>query len=239
MRRFFAIGVVMAVIVGFTGCSASDSGGQPTLVPGDGQEFVTGDVATFMADDAEAGQPLASPFTLEAAERGEGSATIDNALVDGRRTTISWSSGTPLPITGGGGLELGPVHVEVDPGGVTWGLDGGTRNFVPGTYRAGAAVAVGTAGIASTRDSVSFEADSQTVLNARGGVVVKVDPQSLKLTGPGKISVSGTLKVQDPDETREAGAVTFGPGPFEVDLTPGGSTGVTLRSVLQGRVTAS
>jgi len=231
-------GLFVASVV--AGCSGSSGAGndQGVLVPGPGQEFVTGDVAHFVADDAQWGRPLASPFTLTAVERGTADATIENALVGGTRTTISWPSGTPLPITGTGGLELGPVHVDVDAGGVTWALDGGARTFVPGDYQASASVAVGTGGIATPRDSVSFRADAQTVLTSRGGVVVHVDPQSLELTGPGRISVSGALQVQSPSSTRRASTVTFGPGPFKITITPGGS-GPTLNAVLQGRATAS
>ncbi len=237
---------VAAVVVsmGVAGCSKSSSGGkgggdEPVMVPGPGQEFVTGDVAHFLAEDAQSSQPLASPFTLMAAERGAASATIENALIDGRRSTISWPSGTPLPITGTGGLDLGPVQVDVDPTGVTWALDGGARTFVPGSYVAGASVAVGTGGIATPRESVSFGADERTVLTSRGGVTVKVDPETLELTGPGKTSVSGSLRVQSPDTTRRAAAVTFGPGPFKITLTPEGSTGVRINAVLQGKATAS
>jgi len=244
MRPVRAVLVAATVLVAsmVAGCSGSSGQGgkdQPVLVPGAGQEFVTGDVAHFVADDAQAGHPLASPFTLTALERGTANATIENALVDGKRTTISWPSGTPLPITGTGGLDLGPVHVDVDAGGVTWALDGGARSFVAGDYQAGAPVAVGTGGIATPRDSVSFRADQQTVLTSRGGVVVHVDPQSLELTGPGRISVSGTLRVQSPSSARQAGAVTFGPGAFKITLSPGGATGVSMNAVLQGTATAS
>ncbi len=238
------VAVLTLTLVGLVGCSKSSSGGrggkdEPVLVPGPGQEFVTGDVVHFVADDAQSSQPLATPFTLSAAERGEASATIENALVDGRRSTISWPSGTPLPITGAGGLDLGPVHVEVGPPGVVWNLDGGVRTFIPGDYEAGASVAVGTGGIATPRESVDFHADERTVLTSRGGVTVHIDPQTLELTGPGKISVSGTLKVQAPDSTRQSAAVTFGPGPFKITLTPGGGTGVRVNGVLQGKATAS
>ncbi|MDQ6798735.1 MAG: hypothetical protein M3011_12100 [Actinomycetota bacterium] len=232
--------VAVVGAMGLAGCAKDNAAKDGTvLVPGPGQEFVTGDVAHFLADDAQSSKPLASPFTLMAAERGEASATIENALVDGSRSTISWPSGTPLPITGPGGLELGPIHVDVDPTGVTWALDGGARSFVPGTYVAGASVAVGTGGLAASRDSVEFRADERTVLTSRGGVTVHVDPESLELTGPGKTSVSGNLRVQGPDSTRRASAVTFGPGPFKVTLAPGGSTGVSINAVLQGKATAS
>jgi hypothetical protein len=200
--------------------------------------FVSGDVAHFMADDAQITAALAAPFTLTALERGTGNATIENALVDGKRSTISWGTGTPLPITGTGGLDLGPVHVDVDGTGVTWGLDGATRTFLPGTYHAGAPVAVGSGGIAAPRDAVDFTADSQTVLTSRGGVVVHLTPRPVELTGPGRISVSGRLRVQTSKGHRTAAAVTFGPGPFKVTLAPG-SSGPTMSSVLQGTFTAA
>ncbi len=246
VRTGAAARVVLAAVAlsAMVACSASSSSGgkgghdEPVMVPGPGQQFVTGDVAHFLADDAQSSTPLATPFTLSAAERGEASATIENALVDGRRSTISWPSGTPLPITGTGGLELGPVHVEVGPTGVVWNLDGGVRTFVPGDYEAGASVAVGTGGIATPRESVDFHADERTVLTSRGGVTVHVDPQALELAGPGKISVSGSLKVQTPDSTRQSSAVTFGPGPFKITLAPGGGTGVRINAVLQGKTTA-
>lgn len=244
MRRFVRSGLLVGLVltVGLAGCSKSSGGSgatdTPVLVPGRGQEFVTGDVAHFLADDAQSAKPLATPFTLEA-ERGAASATIENALVDGKRSTISWPSGTPLPITGTGGLELGPVHLDVDPAGITWTLDGGARTFLPGDYQAGASVAVGTGGIATPRESVAFRADERTVLTSRGGVTVHVDPEGLDLTGPGKISVSGGLRVQNPDTTRQAGAVTFGPGPFKVTLSPGGNTGIRINAVLQGQATTS
>jgi len=231
-------------VTGAVACSKSSSAGkggsdEPVMVPGPGQEFVTGDVAHFLADDAQSSKPLASPFTLSATERGVGTANIENAVVAGTHSTISWSSGTPLPITGTGGLDLGPVHVDADPTGVTWVLDGGVRMFVVGTYEAGGSVAVGTGGIADPRESVDFRADERTVLTAQGGVTVHVDPQTVELTGPGKISVSGTLKVQTPDSTRQSAAVTFGPGPFKITLTPGGSTGLRINAVLQGKVSAT
>lgn len=240
------LALIAAIVLtaGLAGCSKSSSAGsggndEPVLVPGAGQQFVTGDVSHFVADDAQASQPLASPFTLEG-ERGAAAATIDNALVGGRRTTISWPSGTPLPISGIGGLDLGPVHVDADPGGVTWALDGATRTFVPGSYTAEASVAVGTGGIAEPRESVSFQADDQTVLTSTGGVTVHVDSHNLELTGPGKISVSGTLRVQSPDSSRNASAVTFGPGAFKVTLAPGGNTGLRINAVVQGgKVTAT
>jgi hypothetical protein len=230
---------VAGALAGCSGGSGGGGGGDaPAVVPGAGQVFVTGQVERFTADDAQAPAPLGTPFTLSATERGVGNATIDNALVGGKRSTISWATGTPLPVTGAGGLDLGPVHVEVDGRGVTWGLDGGSRTFVPGTYHAGASVAVGSGGLGTPRDGVDFGADERTVLTSRGGVVCHLAPQRLELKGPGRITVSGRLQVQTPTGRRSAGTLSFGPGPFTVTLSPTGG-GVTIDSVLQGTFTAT
>lgn len=206
------------------------------VVPGQGQAFVTGVVRRLVADDAQTSGPLATPFTISALERGSGNATIENALVDGKRSTISWATGTPLPITGAGGLDIGAIHVEVDNVGATWLLDGGARSFVPGTYRAAAPVAVGDLGLAAPRDSVEFVADERTVVTTRGGVVVHVAPDRLQLEGPGALKITGQLQVQTPDSKRAAGTVTFPTGPFTATLTPVGN-GVRVDSVLQGPFT--
>ncbi len=249
MRRFvgLALVVLLALATGMLGACARSPGEagedrapveETTYVPGPGQLFVTGDVSHLVADDAVLKEPFSSPFTLTAVERGSGNATIANALVGGRRSTISWATGTPLPITGSGGLEVGPVGVEVDArGALSISLDGAARPFRPGNYRANAPVAVGSGGIAAPRDGVDFTADAQTTLTT-SGVVVRRDPTRVELEGPGKVSVSGRLQVQTPEGKRPAGTVTFGPGPFEITLQPRGNR-VTIESVLQGQFTAS
>ena len=249
MRRSvgLALVVLLALGTGAVGACARSSGDaeedaavveETTYVPGPGQLFVTGDVSRLVAEDALIKESFNSPFTLTAVERGAGNATISNALVGGKRSTISWATGTPLPITGSGGLEVGPVHVEVDArGGLSISLDGAARPFRPGSYRANAPVAVGSGGIAASRDGVDFTADTQTTLTTRG-VVVRRDPARVELEGPGKVSVSGRLQVQTPEGKRPAGTVTFGPGPFQITLQPRGDR-VTIESLLQGQFTAA
>jgi hypothetical protein len=237
--------LVVAVAGTLAGCSGGGGGGAhgggtdtAAVVPGAGQLFLTGQVERFTADDAQTPAPLGTPFTLSATERGVGNATIDNALVGGKRSTISWATGTPLPVTGAGGLDLGAAHVEVDGRGITWGLDGAGRAFVPGAYHAGASVAVGAGGLGAPRDGVDFGADERTVLTSRGGVVCHLGPQRLELQGPGRITVSGRLQVQTPTSRRTVGTLSFGPGPFKVTLSPAGG-GLTIDSVLQGTFTAA
>ena len=205
--------------------------------PAPGQAFVKGTVDTLTAEGAQ-GAALVAPFTLIAVERGVGKATIENALVDGKRTSIAWGGGTPLPITGSGGLDLSGTRVVVDATGASYAVDGAARALKPGTYRAGASVAVGVGGLATPRDSVSFTADARTVISAQGAVVVKVAPARIELTGPGKVTARGQLQVRDSTSTRPAAGIQFGEGPYTVTVTPGPAR-LELDTVLQGPLTRS
>jgi hypothetical protein len=209
----------------------------PGPAPAPGQAFVKGTVETLTAEGAQGAALVVAPFTLTAVERGAGKATIENALVDGKRTSIAWGGGTPLPITGNGGIDLGGTKVVVDPTGATYTVDGAARALKPGTYRAGASVAVGVGGLATPRDSVSFTADARTVISAQGAVV-KVAPARIELTGPGKVTARGQLQIRDSTATRPAAGIQFGEGPYTVTVTPGPAR-LELDAVLQGPLTRS
>jgi hypothetical protein len=206
------------------------------IVPAAGQSFVTGEIDFLSADDTQT-VPIPVPFTLTALDRGTGKGTIENALVDGKRTTIFWGGGTPLPLSGEGGVDVTGAVVEVDPAAVTWTIAGG-RKLLPGDYFAGAPVAVGATGLASSRDSVSFTADDRTVLNTSGGVVITLDPQRLEVTGPGRVSAKGKLTVTDTSGSRTASSIDFAAGPYKVIVTPQGSK-LVLDATLQGTLTAT
>ncbi|HEX3621379.1 MAG TPA: hypothetical protein VHT97_03590 [Acidimicrobiales bacterium] len=206
--------------------------------PAPGQAFVKGTVDKLTAEGAE-GAPIPAPFTLTAVERGTGKATIVNVLVAGKRTSIAWGGGTPLPITGdGGAIDLGGTKVDIDSTGSSWTVDGDSRPLKPGNYHAGASVAVGLGGLATPKDSVDFTADSQSVITSTGGVVVKIPPAKVDLTGPGKVSASGQLQVRDNKATKPATAIQFGDGPYTVSLTPAAGR-FTLDAVLQGPLTST
>ena len=207
--------------------------------PAPGQVFVKGTADKLTAEGAQgAASVLAAPFTLTAVERGVGRATIENALVSGRRTSIVWGGGTPLPITGTGGtIDLGGTKIEVDAtGAATWTVDGGARALKPGTYRAAASVAVGATGVATPRDSVEFTADARTVISASNGVVIKTPAGRLEVTGPGKVTASGQLRVRDERTLRPAASIQFGEGPYTVTLNPVAGR-LELDAVLQGPLT--
>jgi hypothetical protein len=215
---------------------SADAG--PKVVPGQGQAFVTGDLDRAALDGAQ-GQPLPLPFTITALERGQGRVTIEHALMGDRRVTITWDSGTPLPVSGAGaGLDLGATHVEVSKDGPVLFLDGAPRSFLPGSYTLGTTVAVGTGGLATPRDGVQFTADQQTTLESNGNVVIHLDPQKLVLQGPGKLSMNGHFKVQYPKKSANATTINFAEAPYQVTVDPTGS-GVHVDAILQGPVDAS
>jgi hypothetical protein len=206
------------------------------VVPAPGQSFVTGEIESLSADNAQT-SAIPTPFTLTALDRGTGKATIENALVGGRRTTIFWGGGTPLPVSGAGGVDVNGSVVEILPAGTTWTISGG-RHLVPGDYDAEAPVAVGAAGLGTPQDSASFTADERTVLNTTGGVVIELDPQRLELTGPGRVTAKGRLTVTDTSGTRNATSVDFATGPYELTVSPQGSK-LVLDATLQGPLTAT
>lgn len=206
------------------------------VVPAAGQAFVTGTLDRLAADNAQV-EPLATPLTITG-ERGVANITIDKALVGGKRVTINWNGGTPMPISGGGALDLGATHVEVSGDGIVYSLDGAARTFAAGTYSIGTSVGVGATGIATPQDRVTFTADAQTVLTSKGNPVIKTDVGKVDLLGPGKLRASGKLKVQYPDRSVSSSLVTFGDGPYRVTVDTEGSA-VKLDAILQGPVDAS
>ncbi|HVL05653.1 MAG TPA: hypothetical protein VM388_06675 [Acidimicrobiales bacterium] len=205
--------------------------------PAPGQAFVKGTVDRLTAERAQAAA-IATPFTLTAVERGVGKVTIENALVEGKRTTIAWDGGTPLPISGeGGSIDLAGAKVDVDATGSSWAVDGG-KALKPGIYRVGATVAVGEGGLARPRDSVSFSADARTVINGRGGVVLKVPPARQELKGPGKVSAAGQFQVREERTRTPASRFQFGEGPYTVVINPVNGR-LEIDAVLQGPLTRS
>lgn len=197
----------------------TNAGGSVAL--NDDQAFVSGNVAALRATMARSATPtLPAPLTLTAVERGEGRVTIEEALVGGERVTVSWDGGVPLPVEGEGGIEVGLARLEISAEGLAWFLDGSPRTVLPGTYRLGAPVAVGSRGLAEPQGGVEFEADEDTVLVARG-VVIRLEPQAVQLLGPGALELEGDLQVEFPTSERSAASLRSEEGPFELQVTPG------------------
>lgn len=210
------------------------------IVPGDGQAFVTGTLQTIVGDDVQAPK-IPPPFTLTVADRGGGTkAEITGGTVNGKATAVLWDGGRPLPIRGTGALDLGPAHVEIQPTKITWSLDGRLRALDPGTYQLEAAVALGSTGLAVPAESATVVVGSApAALHTFKGVTLTLPVAPLTLDGPGRLTLTGDLRVQTPTSTRPAHTVTFGPGPFELQISPTQGGWHIDKIVLQGQFTAT
>jgi hypothetical protein len=211
---------------------------ETVIVPAAGQTLVAGTLQSFGADDANA-DPIPVPFTINAVERGaERNATVKQAIINGKRETIYWYAGQPLPVSGSGGaLDLGPAHVDADAHGVTWTLPPASV-FKPSRYHFGSSVAVGTAGLATPEDNgIDFTADNNTELTATDGVVIHLDSPALKVDGPGTLHMTGSFTLRTGSGSKTATTLTMASGPFQVTLAPGAG-GVSVNAILQGPVTA-
>jgi hypothetical protein len=189
------------------------------------QAEVGGTLARLEADDA-VGPALSLPLTVET-----GRATVEGALVDGRRTTVVWDGGRPLVLTGTGAIDLGPTRVVVDGGTTTWPLDDGIRLLQPGEYRIDTPVAVGDEGLAEPLDGVAFSADDDTTIETTG-ITVSVPTTALHLEGPGTLTLEGDLVVRTRAGERRATRLVLAEGPFVVDLEPDGRFTATVRGDL-------
>ena len=211
---------------------------ETNIVPAPGQSLVSGTLQSFTSDEAVA-QPVHTPFTINAVERGaRNGATIEGAVIGGSRKTIYWDAGTPMPISGAGALDLGPAHVDVGGTGVTWQLGGAARSFAAGRYHVGSPVAIGSAGggLGQPSDAgTDFTADDHTVLMTTPGVVLHLDSPAIQLEGPGSLKMAGQFTVKTNTGSRNATSIAFGPGPFRVLFKPVPG-GLQVTATLQGPV---
>ena len=209
-----------------------------TVVPAAGQTLVRGRL-TSVTGDGITPPALRLPLSLDEQNRGETQATFRAVLVEGRRTNVYWNGGRPLPLSGTGGIDLfasGGTHATLDGGGFTWSLDGFVRQLLPGTYTTGFTVGVGSGGLPTPHDEpITFTADARSTLVTRGGAIIHQAQAALKITGPGQLVLTGAFVLRTATGTRTAKTITFGPGPFVLDLTPVAG-GYQLSGTLQGPV---
>lgn len=204
------------------------------------QAEITGTVTQVLADNAVA-DPLPAPFTVEATERGVTRAEVINAVVNKRKTTVHWDGGRPLPLGGTGRIDLGQTNVKVQRDGIVWVLEGAPRQLAPGSYRVGTTVAVGASGIATPRDGVVFDgAENTALVVSKGGAFIRQAPRVLQLKAgePGSVTFAGELAVRTPSGTAKASTVRFGPGLFDINLTPQPGGGYRIQALLQGPLQA-
>jgi hypothetical protein len=208
------------------------------VAPAAGQTLVRGTLTSLTGDGVSPGA-LKLPLTIDVENRGATQAVVRQALLAGKRSTIEWDGGRPLPLTGTGGIDLfgsGGAHVTIDGGGATWLLDGGPRALQPGNYTTGFTVGVGTTGLATFHDEpITFQADARTTITGTAGAIVHEPPGVLHLEGPGQLTLTGALRVLSSTGQRTRTSLHFGSGPFVIDLTPVVG-GYTIKATLQGPV---
>jgi polyisoprenoid-binding protein YceI len=222
--------------------SASDTTARPTTtVPVDpNAPFQVTGTLTQLGAERTATDPIKPPFTITVAERGVGGAEVVGATVNGKATQINWGAGQPLPVSGTGpGIDLGIVSMALDAKTITWNLDGALRDVLPGSYTLGSPVAVGTGGLATPVDRVTFTAGNNTTLRTRGTAMISRAPAALRIEGrEGALVLTGKLTLSNATGDHNVKTVTFGPGTYDVTLTPVAG-GYTVVAHLQGTATTT
>jgi len=245
---------ILALVVGLTvvasgrlddGGRASDqtlrsSGQEPaaegttTVVPGPGQVRVRGTVTSLHLEGAvPEPREIALPLTMTA-ERGFGNGgELTDVLVDGRPSTIVWDGGRPFVLATGTAFIPDPTVADLVPDGLRLALGGVTHRFAPGTYRLDTPVAVGSSGVATPRDSVTFEATTSSRFEARGNAnLVLGREQARRLVGPGRVELAGSLELTDATGTRTTAALTVDRAAFDLTLTPTADGGWSIAGVV-------
>jgi hypothetical protein len=207
------------------------------IVPAAGQAFLSGSITSLTSNNA-VGPALTPPFEITIPVRGAGSADMTGVMASGSMVEIYWYGGQPLPFSGTGQLVIGGGGLAVNASGITWELDGAVRSLTAGHFFLGSPVAVGTSGLATPYQTFSFDSGNQSTLVTTGNAQIHQAPATLHITGPGSVTIHGAMQMQTPGATKHVQTVTFGPGSYDITLTPI-SGGDTIRATLQGPVTSS
>jgi hypothetical protein len=118
---------------------------------------------------------------------------------------------------------LDPVDVHLRPDGLQLVLGGGAHALAPGAHQLDTPVAVGSAGIATPRDSVSFEAVEGSLLEARGDASLLLRATGpWRLVGPGRVVLGGALELTTAAGTTSRDRVEAGEGAYDLTFTPAG-----------------
>ena len=126
----------------------------------------------------------------------------------------------------------------MDQKNVVWTLDDAARDFLPGSYTLGSSVAIGADGLARPVDGATFVAGEGTTLSTSGNAVITEDARAVRLEGTNSLLViEGNLTLAGSDGERKVRRVNFGPGKYEITLTPVDG-GYTVLARLEGRVMA-
>ncbi|MDP1819074.1 MAG: hypothetical protein Q8K58_04170 [Acidimicrobiales bacterium] len=212
---------------------ASGAPGNPTtstptapggaVAPAAGQVRITGSLTALHLDGAVP-QPrkVPTPLTL-VSQRGFGNGgELTGVTVGGRDSAIVWDGGRPFVLSSGPALVLDPLPVDLTGEGLRLTLGGGVHAVARGAYRLNTPVAVGSAGVATPRDAVDFEAGAEARFEATGDTALVLGPTGPhRLTGPGSVHLEGQLAITDSSgATRSATVFDLADGPFDLVVTP-------------------
>jgi hypothetical protein len=199
----------------------------PAVVPGPDQVRVSGRVSAVRLDGAVLDpREVATPLTI-VSDRGFGNGgELTGVEIDGKASSVVWDGGRPFVLSSGGPLVVGPVTVEVVPEGLRLLLGGSAHALSPGPYRLDTPVAVGSAGIATPRDTVTFVATGRSLFEPHGdaALVVGFDAPR-RFTGPGRIHLEGELTLTDGAGAHPATAFLSEQAGFDLRLSPTGDGG--------------
>jgi hypothetical protein len=216
----------------------------PTLTPS--ESAVTGVATVIGIDGAVLADDLVAPEVVTPSAGLGAGARFEGVVVDEEAAAISWDAGRPLTMAAETPLRLGhtlPFTLLATPAGMTFGfVDGQAYPVVPGDYEIDAPVAVTTTGLGQARESVSFTAGDAATVAFTGGASTSVPPGPLVITGPGHVTLQGTLEVRRADGTvQQVTSLDLAQGSFRLTITPtADGTGFQLTDVLlAGEITTT
>lgn len=167
-------------------------------------------------------EPVTTPVTVEALDRGAASARISPVTIEGREQSVVWEGGTPLVIEGAdgapGSIAFDPTPVEITTAGVAVDLEGAVGALTPGRYSISVPVAIGGEGLARPVEGVTFEATDATVVAFEGSAVLALPAEPATFEGPGEGRLVGDVEVTMAGADRRLTALEFGPGPYRFDV---------------------
>jgi hypothetical protein len=173
---------------------------------------------------------VATPLTLLSEERGfNNGGELTGVTVSDRDSTIVWDGGRPFVVSSGPGLAVGAGDVELVPEGLRYTLGPGAHVFERGSYRLNTPVAVGSTGIATARDSVTFVAGPEARFAPTGHVSVVLGPTGPhRLIGAGFVRLEGELQIEDATGRRAVTELELAQVRSDLVFTPSPTGGWTV-----------
>ena len=260
--RFIALSSVVLLVMGLTvvlhdRLDGGGSAGDQVISGGDADALPDEDVTTLQDEDETSGdldvsgsitaihlegavldpRQVPTPLTISS-NRGLGNGgELVGVTVSGKPSSVVWDGGRPFVLSSGPGLMLDPLTVDLADGDVRCGLGGGSHTLRPGAYQLDTPVAVGGSGIATSRESVAFEAGAAARFEGHGDAALVLSKDgSHTFTGPGLVHLEGDLIVARLEGAQAASSLDLRSGAFELTLSPTAGGGWTVSGRVQSRV---